>query len=59
MLKNRTVLEIEVKGRDYRFECSPDSPLTDIQEALAILNQYVVSRLQAPEEKPEEVKEDQ
>ena len=56
MIKSRTIIEVEVKGRDYRFECCPDSPLEDVQQALAVMQEYVQGRLLAakPPEAPEQ-----
>ncbi len=53
MLKTRTIIEIEVKGRDYRFECSPDAPLADVYEAITVMNNYITGRLQQAQEQPE------
>jgi len=45
MIKNRTIIEVEVKGRVYRLECTSDSPLVDVSEALASLNSIVTEKI--------------
>lgn len=56
MIKNRTIIEVEVKGRVFRLECSSDSPLADVYEANSMINAYLVERLKAVESKQEEPK---
>lgn len=62
MIKNKTFIEIEVKGRDYIFVCSPDSPLQDAHEAVKLIEKYLMERLQATQDcapqEPAEVKEE-
>jgi hypothetical protein len=43
---NRTILEVKIGDRFYNFECAPDSPLPEINQALAAMNSYVVSRIE-------------
>lgn len=60
MIKNKTFIEVEVKGRDYAFLCSPDAPLPEAHEALKLVEQYLVDRLNAvqhPQITTDEVKE--
>jgi molybdopterin-guanine dinucleotide biosynthesis protein A len=45
MIKNRTIIEVEVKGREYQLVCCCDSPLTEVQEALTLIQNYVQERL--------------
>jgi len=47
MIKNRTIIEVEVKGRQYRLECVSDSPLVEVSEAIAILNTFVSEKINA------------
>lgn len=37
MIKNRTIIECEVKGREFRLECASDNTWADVQTALGIL----------------------
>lgn len=53
MIKNKTFIEFEVKGRDYYFVCSPDAPLADAYEALKLTENYLVERLKSIEPQPE------
>lgn len=57
MIKNKTFIEIEVKGRDYIFICSQDSPLNEAYEAVKIMENYLAERLKAIEPKKEEKNE--
>jgi hypothetical protein len=54
MIKQQTVIEIEVKGRDYKFSCSPDSPFVDVCEALAAMHQLIVQKINDIQEKQEQ-----
>jgi hypothetical protein len=47
MLKNRTVIEVEVKGRVYRLECFSESPLEEVKEAIALMHGYISERISA------------
>lgn len=60
MIKTKTFIEVEVKGRDYAFLCSPDAPLPEAYEALKLVEQYLVDRLKAiqPEESLKEKTEE-
>lgn len=57
MVKNRTILEFEVKGREYRLECFSESPLEDVIQALSQMNSYVMEKINASAPIPEEKKE--
>jgi len=41
----RTQLEVKIGDRTYNFECSPDSPLEELNHALVHMNNYVVERI--------------
>lgn len=41
----RTQLEVKIGDRTYKFECSPESPLEEINHALVQMNSYVVERI--------------
>jgi hypothetical protein len=47
MIKNRTVIEVEVKGREYRLECFSESPLDEVKDAIILMHNYVVERINA------------
>ncbi len=46
MLKQFTALEHKVGDHVYHFMCAPDSPLGEIHDALTIMKDYVVQRIQ-------------
>jgi len=54
---NRFVLEVKIGERSYLFECSPDSPLSEVQQALLQVNGYVEDRLRQAQEENEKLKE--
>lgn len=45
MIKNRTIIEVEVKGRVYRLECGMESPLEDVAEAIGLFDGYITERI--------------
>lgn len=54
---NRTVLEVKIGDRFYNLECSPDSPLSEINQALVSMNGYVLNRMEEQKKKSEEAPE--
>jgi len=44
MLKIKSILHVEVKGRDYEFSCLPDSPLDDLLDANSQINAFILGR---------------
>jgi hypothetical protein len=54
---NRTILEVKIGDRFYNLECTPDSPLPEINQALVMMNNYIVSRMEEAK-KNSEVKEE-
>jgi len=42
----RTILEVKMGDKFYNFECAPDSPLSEINQALVTMNTYVLSRIE-------------
>lgn len=57
MIKNRTTLEIEVKGRLFSLECYSESPLEDVAEALAAMTAFVSDRISATKQPASEASE--
>jgi|HubBroStandDraft_3_1064219.scaffolds.fasta_scaffold292524_1 hypothetical protein len=47
MIRNRTLIVVEVKGREYNFECAPDSPLDEAAAAVELMKNYIQERMQA------------
>lgn len=45
MIKQKTVFEITINERSYRLECSPDSPLGELHDALSQMKSFVVERI--------------
>jgi len=44
MLKIKSILTIEINGRDYEFSCPPDSPLNDAVNASDQVNAFLLGR---------------
>lgn len=49
MIKNRTIVEVEVKGRNYGLECYSESPLDEVMQAIAEIHAIVSERIKAIE----------
>lgn len=54
MIKNKTVMEVEVNGRAFRFECYPESSLADVSSALDVMRSYITERINASQSVQEE-----
>jgi len=61
MLKMKSVLSVQVNGKDYEFSCSPDSPLQEALDANNQVNAFLLGRMQQAKEaqKPAEQVEEQ
>jgi len=44
MLKMKSIVNVEVKGREYEFTCAPDSPLNDALDANNQVNAFLLGR---------------
>lgn len=58
MLKNKTVIEVKINDRIYSLECSPDSPLGELHDALSQMKGYVIAKMVDLEKKVVENKDD-
>jgi hypothetical protein len=47
MLRNRTIIEVEVKGREFRFECFSETPMEDVLLAIQSMHTIVSDMLKA------------
>lgn len=63
MLKQKVVLEVNVKDKHYQLECFPDSPLGEVYDVLCQMKAYVIQRMsdeqKASEQPNKEVSEAQ
>lgn len=58
MIKCKTVLHHKIGERNYSLEVEPDSPLGELHDALVVMKNFVIAKMQdAEQHKPEEVKE--
>lgn len=58
MVKNKTILEVEVNERKYEFECPPDSPLGELHDALCKMQLFILERMKDEQKRQTEIKED-
>lgn len=60
MLKMKTILAVQINGKDYEFFCSPDSPLADALEAHGQMGAFLLGKQeqikQASQPKDQEIK---
>lgn len=55
-IRNQATLEIKKNERIYKFECACDAPLGEVFDALVVMKNYIVQRIQESEKEiPEEV----
>ena len=45
MIKNRAIIEVEVKGRIFALECAQESTWDDVMQALNQLNTIAVEKI--------------
>ncbi len=57
MIKQKTILEVKVGERSYQMECSPESPLGELHDALSQMKAFVIQRMVDAEKSREEPKE--
>lgn len=44
MLKVKSIIHVEVNGREYEFSCATDSPLNDAIDANMQINAFLLGR---------------
>ncbi len=44
MLKIKSIVTVEVNGREYEFSCVPDSPINDAIDANNQINAFLLGR---------------
>lgn len=60
MIKNKTVVEVDMGERRYQLEMAPESPLGEIYDALALMRAVIMERMESvakAQAKPQENKE--
>jgi len=45
MIKTKTVIEIKIGERIYTLDCSPDSPLGELHDALIQMKSFVIEQI--------------
>lgn len=53
MIKNVTSLVHKIGERTYQFNCDPSSPLGEIHDALIIMRNFILQKMQEIDAKPE------
>lgn len=56
-VKNQTLISIKKEDRIYEFKCVNEAPLGEVFDALSLMRNYVVQRIQEAEKASEEPKE--
>lgn len=46
MLKIKSVMKVEINGKEYQFSCDPDSPLEDALNANNQINAFLLGKAQ-------------
>ena len=49
MIKNKTVLEIEINGRVYALHVAQDAPLGEVFDVLCQMRAFVIQKIQEVE----------
>lgn len=52
MHKIQSVLEIQINERSYKLECSTESPLGEIYDALTKMKIFIIEKMQQAEAPP-------
>lgn len=58
MLKNKSVLEIEVGGQLFKMECNADCTLGQVHDALSLMKIYIIERMKEAEKGEDKKKEE-
>jgi len=45
MIKNRTVIEVEINGRAFRLECPSESTWQEVVASLSLMNDFSQERI--------------
>lgn len=52
MIKNKTVLEVKINDHVYQMECNADCTLGEVHDALHMMKNYIIERMQQVEAQP-------
>lgn len=55
MIKQKSMLEVEIAGKMFQLLCDNDSPLGNLHDALMQMKGYCVDRMVAAQKQEEEV----
>lgn len=58
MIKNITIVEVEIGERSYQLHCSPESPLGELYDAIQKLGIVIVERMMEEQKKLQKPVED-
>jgi hypothetical protein len=51
MIKSKTLLEHKIGERIYEFHCDPNSPLGEIYDAISVMRNFIIGKINELEEK--------
>jgi hypothetical protein len=57
MIKNRTVIEVEVNGRDFRLECAPEAVWEEVVKSVVMIHDFAQERIRINTEQIEAAKQ--
>ena len=55
MIKTKTIIEIQIGERNYICECSPESPLGELHDALIQMKSIVIEQILKEQEKEKKI----
>jgi hypothetical protein len=53
MINSRTILEHKIGERAYQFFCDPNSPLGELHDALVVMRNFIIQKMQEIDKKEE------
>lgn len=57
MIKNRTIIEVEVNGRHFRLECASEALWQEVLKAIMMIHEFAQERIRINTEQLEAAKQ--
>lgn len=54
MINSKTILEHKIGERTYQFFCDPNSPLGELHDALVLMRNFIIQKMQEIDQKQSE-----
>lgn len=55
MIKQKSVMEVEIAGKVFQLYCDNDSPLGSLHDALMMMKGWTVERMQSAQKEEEDI----